>query len=592
MRNQRSVVRLTILTLAVAILITLNGLLAPRLDQAAHASINASLTETAAALPASARANGKIAFASYQGGTSQVYTMNSDGTDRTQLTFEIKGAWGPAWSPDGARIAFVRGTPDLNSEILVMNADGSNQRRLSQASHANSPTWSPDGTRIAFDAVTGNRSRQQDLYVMNADGTDEKLIANLSGYAFPAWSLAWSPDGSRLAMSGFFGAILLINIDGSNQTRLTKPPAAEGYDIHPAWSPDGSKIAFTRVTDCDFNDCYTPHVWVINADGSNQRMLTGEEILGANAEWSPDGQKIVFSAWEELWVMNSDGSGIINITNTNDKNEWAASWQPVVLVAPPNEIDEAQFFVRQHYRDFLNREPDSDGQSFWANVILSCRGDAQCIDAKRISVSAAYFLSIEFQQTGYLVYRIYKASYGNLPGAPVPITRSEFSPDTQQIGQGVIVNQAGWEQMLESNKQAFTSDFVQRSRFSSAYPSTMTAAEFVDKLNSNAGNPLSQSEHDQLVSDLSSGAKTRAQVLRAVAEDPDLVSAEFNRAFVLMQYFGYLQRNPTETPEPGLNYDGYNFWLNKLNNFNGNFQNAEMVRAFITSAEYRRRFGP
>jgi hypothetical protein len=118
----------------------------------------------------------------------------------------------------------------------------------------------------------------------------------------------------------------------------------------------------------------------------------------------------------------------------------------------------------------------------------------------------------------------------------------------------------------------------------------MTAAQFVDTLNLNAGNPLSQSERDQLVNDLSTNAKTRAQVLRAVAEDPDLNSAEFNRAFVLMQYFGYLRRNPNDAPDN--DYAGYDFWLTKLNQFNGNFVNAEMVKAFISSGEYRQRFGP
>jgi hypothetical protein len=119
----------------------------------------------------------------------------------------------------------------------------------------------------------------------------------------------------------------------------------------------------------------------------------------------------------------------------------------------------------------------------------------------------------------------------------------------------------------------------------------------VDTLNDNAkdgsGNkPLSTAERDQLVSDLTAGIKTRAQALRAVAEDPDLASAEFNRAFVLMEYFGYLRRNPFDAPEPTLDYTGYDFWLTKLNQFNGNYINAEMVKAFLSSIEYRRRFAP
>jgi hypothetical protein len=130
---------------------------------------------------------------------------------------------------------------------------------------------------------------------------------------------------------------------------------------------------------------------------------------------------------------------------------------------------------------------------------------------------------------------------------------------------------------------------VQRLRFNSAFPTSMTAAQLVDALNANAGNPLSASERNQLVNDLSTNAKTRAQVLRTIAEHPNLVTAESNRAFVLMQYFGYLRRNPNDPQDS--DYTGYDFWLTKLNQFNGNFVNAEMVQAFITSTEYRQRFG-
>jgi hypothetical protein len=143
---------------------------------------------------------------------------------------------------------------------------------------------------------------------------------------------------------------------------------------------------------------------------------------------------------------------------------------------------------------------------------------------------------------------------------------------------------------LENNKQSFTSEFVQRTRFVNAFPASMGATQFVDTLNANAGNPLSQAERDQLVNDLSSNTRTRAQVLRAIAEHPNLSAAEFNRAFVLMQYFGYLRRNPNDAPDS--DYSGFDFWLTKLNQFNGNFQNAEMVKAFISASEYRQRFGP
>ena len=172
----------------------------------------------------------------------------------------------------------------------------------------------------------------------------------------------------------------------------------------------------------------------------------------------------------------------------------------------------------------------------------------------------------------------------------MPIRLSEFLPDEREIGNGVVVGQPGWETALENNKQAFSDEFVNRPRFTSAYPQSMTPGEFVDKLNMNAGNPLSQEERDHLVSDLTTGVKARAQVLRAVAENQNLSDAEFNRAFVLMQYFGYLRRDPNSGSDT--DFSGYNFWLDKLNKSNGDFIGAEMVKAFISSSEYRQRFGP
>jgi len=262
-----------------------------------------------------------------------------------------------------------------------------------------------------------------------------------------------------------------------------------------------------------------------------------------------------------------------------------------------NPIDGTDFFVRQQYIDFLNREPDTSGFNFWRNEINSCGGVPQCVDLKRINVSAAFFVSIEFQETGYLVYRIYKAAFGNLtnpPGAPVPIVLADFLRDTQRIGQGVQVNVGNWQQVLEANKQAYTLAFVQRADFIAQYPLNMSATNFVTQLNSRVGGGiLSQAEQTNLINQLSpnpSDATLRSQVLRAVAEDSDLKSAELNKAFVLMQYFGYLRRNPNDFPDT--DFSGYNFWLQKLNSFNGDYIQAEMVNAFITSDEYRKRFGP
>jgi len=463
---------------------------------------------------------------------SEIFVINEDGSGPVNLTHDVAFDDTPAWSPDGGKIAFAStGTPwDYGSDIYVMNVDGSHRRGLTQTGVDWGPAWSPDGSRIAFTSFRDNNS---EIYVMNADGSN---VVNLTHAATGEAEPSWSPDGSKIAFTSDRGGnadIYVMNADGSQPIKLTQ---SSSWDGSPAWSPDGTRIAFAS-----------------RRDGN-----------------------------QDIYVMNSDGSNQTNLTNTSDADESSPDWQ---AQQSANPIDDAQFFVQQHYRDFLNREPDVAGLAFWTNEITSCGTDAQCIEVKRINVSAAFFLSIEFQQTGYFVYRMYKTAYS---GGLVPLRREEFVPDTSEISQGVIVGAAGWEQQLENNKNAYCNEFVGRSRFLTAFPQGMTSQQFVDTLNSNAGGVLSQSESDQLVSELASGLKTRAQVLRSISDDADLVRMEFNKAFVLMQYFGYLHRNPNDPPDT--DFAGYTFWLNKLNQFNGDFVQAEMVKAFINSNEYRSRF--
>ena len=254
-----------------------------------------------------------------------------------------------------------------------------------------------------------------------------------------------------------------------------------------------------------------------------------------------------------------------------------------------NPIDDAQFFARQHYRDFLNRPADAAGLTFWSNQILSCGTDAGCIADRRMNVSAAFFLSIEFQETGFLVYRLYQASF-----AHPPQHLDEFLLDTRTIGEGVVVNAPGWQELLERNKTEFIETFVARLRFSEAYPLNLTPAEFVNLLNAKTGGALSSNDVATAVAEFQGAATSdsvaaRARALRRIAENETFSQRELNPAFVLMQYFGYLQRNPNEAPDSNL--DGYNFWLHKLDEFGGDFRRAEMVKSFLISAEYRARFG-
>jgi uncharacterized protein (TIGR03118 family) len=410
-----------------------------------------------------------------------------------------------------------------------------------------------------------------------------------------------------------------------------------------------------------------------------------------------------------------------------------------------NRIDEAQFFVRQQYLDFLNREPDAGGLSFWTNIITACGADANCIAARRVQVSAAFFLSIEFQQTGLLALLANQAAFGSRP------LYGQFMRDSQALNRDFIFGTPGSDAILEANKQQYFNDFVNRPEFVTKYPSTLTNEQYVDNLLASAGlspsqvrlfvvnltnsqevppttptasgggprpasfgtarlqfnsaqtsmtftssvnnidftgaqtpadtndnlavahihagaavtpavngpvvwgffgtpfndnNPNDQvvipftggavggivngkwdapegngttlaaqlsnlregrayvnfhtvqfpggeirgnipaasALRDSLVAGLNGATETRATVLRKVAEAEELRVREFNAAFVLMEYFGYLRRDPDTA--------GFNFWLNKLNSFNGDFVQAQMVEAFITSLEYRQRFGP
>jgi subtilisin-like proprotein convertase family protein len=242
-------------------------------------------------------------------------------------------------------------------------------------------------------------------------------------------------------------------------------------------------------------------------------------------------------------------------------------------VVSGNPIDSPDYFVRQHYLDFLGREPDESGFNFWGDQIFACAGDAGCAERRTINVSAAYFLSIEFQETGVLVDGLYRATYNRRPQF------AEFMPDTAAVARNVIVGQPDWSSILDANKRAFVDEWVKRPAFKAVYDGLSNAA-FVDNLLANSAG--FNGDRGALVGGLNSGSLTRAAVLRQIAENDGFASAKRNAVFVMMEYFGYLRRDPDE--------NGYQFWLNKLNQHNGNFEEAEMVKSFIVSGEYRNRF--
>jgi len=213
-------------------------------------------------------------------------------------------------------------------------------------------------------------------------------------------------------------------------------------------------------------------------------------------------------------------------------------------------------------------------------------------------IDLSFFLE-EFQDIAYFIERIHKTAFGDALGTSkeggthqivIPILRfHEFLPDTLKIGHGVNPQCAGSEGTLKSNRLAFVEEFVLRTRFMLTYPTTLTSAQFIDQLNANAGMLLTKIDRDRLVSDLVSRSKTRADALLSIAESDLLRRHEFNRAFVLILYFLYLRRNPNEPPDN--DFTGYETWLRRLNQSDGDSEAAEVVSEFLTSDEYKQRFG-
>ena len=168
---------------------------------------------------------------------------------------------------------------------------------------------------------------------------------------------------------------------------------------------------------------------------------------------------------------------------------------------------------------------------------------------------------------------LYRTSYGRRP------LYAEFMPDTATVAQNVIVGQPNWRGTLDANKQAFFAAWVQRPQFQSAYGGLSNTA-YVDALISHSSG--FNGDRDALVNSLNANTLTRAQALGQIVENPGFMNTKRNATFVMMEYFGYLRRDPDEA--------GFNFWLQKLNHHSGNFEQAEMVKSFIVSGEYRDRF--
>ncbi|MDQ3668551.1 MAG: DUF4214 domain-containing protein [Acidobacteriota bacterium] len=571
--------------------------------------------------------------------TINIYTVNTDGTNIVKLTNDTDVVnVGPTWSPDGRQIAYASNRdPQNRYRIWVMNSDGSGPRKLADVHNTLNPlfyydlqpAWSPDGTRILFVGsrdFNGTRDcfnvNCLEMFVVNPDGSNEQQLTNDQNRGGLQFLPRWSPDGTKIVFSVDLRtvddsidrgrAIIVMNADGSNQINLSNRSDYAFSDVSVDWQPlpvpanepPPAALSFSAPSYSAFEDSGSIPITVTRTGNLNESV----SCFYATEDGTATVRRHYAPAFGTLRFAPGEASRTILIPLTDNGHVWGNRSFKIALFdnegnatflggireanitvlerdavpRPNNPIDDARAFVRQHYVDFLNREPDPEGLAFWANEIASCGTDARCLDIKRQHVSAAFFLSIEFQETGYFVlrYRIlnYSSEYpsGGFFG---------FARYAQEVGRGVVVGQAGWQERLEANKRAFIQRFFDDDRIALSFG--RTDEEYVDLLfqyvREFAGVTLPQSERDALVAGLTAGTETRPTVFRRVLENEQFKRGFFNQAFVLMQYYGYLRRDPDEA--------GYFFWLNKLDRFGGDYIAAEMVKAFIISGEYRNRFG-
>ncbi len=271
---------------------------------------------------------GTLTFGSDRDGNSQIYVMDGDECHLQKLTTDVAGSWGPAWSPDGTQLAFVSGP-----YLYKMNADGSNKSRLVTNAPAGQQwfsEWSPDGTQIAFQIDIGC----QEIFVVNADGTNLRQLTSTPGR--DNYSPSWSPDSMQILFTsrrdpGNDGEAWVMYADGSNQHQIT--PDNSSPDGYFAWSPDGSKIAFVSRRDGNWE------VYVMNIDGSNQVRLTNNNADDWYPKWSPDSNRLVFysdrDSNNEIYVMNADGTNQTRLTD-NPAFDSLAVWGGPEISPPPS----------------------------------------------------------------------------------------------------------------------------------------------------------------------------------------------------------------------------------------------------------------
>jgi Carboxypeptidase regulatory-like domain len=407
--------------------------------------------------------------------------------------------------------------------------------------------------------------------------------------------------------SGFGAARSVTAVFGAANLSLTGPcvTAANGsfscgFTVPPA--PDGQQTV--QATDAASNSAST--TFAVSsaptaADGNISGRITNDDgtpVSGVVVRLSgAQARKTITDSNGNYHFDNVETTGFYTVTparvNYNFNpfnrafsligNQLEATFTASSMGDSVNPLDTPEYFVRQQYLDFLGREPDEVGFNYWSDRINQCLSEpsapaagptpADCIRSTRTAVSAAFFIEQEFQQSGTFIYNLYEAALGRRPAF------TEYTTDRQQL----VV-----DANLETRRTAFAQRFVERAEFAQKYQAETTAEAFVDALIQNVRQSTAvdlSEERERLIDAYKAGAdpaQGRALALRTVADNAIFKQANYNAAFVLTEYFGYLRRDPE--------HDGYRFWLNVLANIGEGDEYRGMVCSFVTSAEYQKRF--
>jgi len=369
----------------------------------------------------------------------------------------------------------------------------------------------------------------------------------------------WSPDGTKVVTSVALGtiadlvnglnlgtAIIVMDADGGNPINLSYRSDLRFVDASVDWQPlsaptvsSSSIVGFSAASYNAYEDAGSITLTVKRTGNLNDvascSYATGDGTATVRNDYAPGFGTLRFAPGEASKTISlslTDSAGVRGNRSfkiTLSDNEGNATFlggirEATITVmdrdATPrlnNPIDETRYFVRQHYVDFLSREPDQEGLDFWSNEIESCGSNVQCREVKQINVSAAFYLSIEFQETGYFVYRFNLLNPYNVNSAGFPDVMRQI----QEISKGIIVGQPGWQQQLQANKLAFVERYYDDDRLVLSFG--RTDEEYVDLLfeyvKTYGGVALSTSKRNNLIQALETRTETRSQVLLEVADD-------------------------------------------------------------------------